>query len=112
MTFVDPAGPDANDPLMRLSDLAEGATDAYASAVKAAAEKEIEYRREWDDAFSDSEEKSVAARERFADEQSRDQWAEWRRADAEEKAADKALRAVLGRLSAFQTYARSVGVQT
>lgn len=104
----------ADDPLMRLSDAAEAATDRYATAVSELTEAEIVYRRGWDSIYKAvrPKAKSNADAERTADIETRDVWAVYKRAEAVEKAADKGLRSVLARLSAFQTYSRSVGAQS
>lgn len=119
MTWVEPRVEDPvpfgdpDDPLVRLSDAAEAAHDKYATAIYEVTEAEILYRRAWDSIYAATRPgvKSNADAASAADRQVRDAWANWKRAEAVEKSADKGLRTTLARLSAFQTVARSVQVQ-
>lgn len=105
---------DPNDPLTRLSDAAETATDEYATAIKDLTEAEILYRQGWDAIYKACRPlaKSNADAERTADMDTRDVWARYKRAEADERAADKRLRTTLARLSALQTISNAVRVQT
>ena len=120
-TAVDFPGDGAasDDPLVRLVDLADTATDAYATAIRDYVEADIEYRRAWDEAYmragsmtTNGKPASNAERERLADIAARGLWSVMRTAEAEEKAHDKRLRSVLARLSALQTVARAVERQS
>ena len=108
------SAPDANDPLVRLMDTCESATDSYANALHLFTAAEIAYQKAWDDAYRKSRVtvKSNAEAERLADALVRDLWAAKKECEASEKEWDKRLRAVLARLSAMQTVARGIQGQT
>ena len=98
--------------MVRLSDAADTATDEYATAVANLTAAEIEWQEAWDTAYDECDEKSVAARDRYADKKVRSLWRVKREAEGALKEASKRLDTATKVLSAFQTMSRQVGAQT
>ena len=99
--------------LSQLSVLAEELTDAYTEACTRVANAEADYRRAWDMAYIETDPSlSNAARERVADQVSRDEYLAFKAAEWSEKSALQAVKTTLARLSAAQSHQRFVRDQT
>lgn len=98
--------------LSDLAVLAEERTQEYADACNSAAEAEAAYLRCFFTAVAESEESSVAARERYAEGRCIDEKVASVFAQAAERRCKQAVTTTLARLSAAQSYYRMVERQT
>lgn len=98
--------------LSELAVASESATEEYANACDAVAVAEADYLRAYYRALAQSEETSVAAREREAEGQAVEEKIALRFAEQAEKRCKAKVTTLLARLSAAQSWARMTERQT
>ncbi len=104
--------PLAPDPLLELANATEQATDAFVKAVDSKTVAEAAYLRVFHTAYANSDEKTNAGRERYADGVALSERINLKAAEDGVLRAQAVMRTRLAILSAAQTHARFTQAQT